>query len=31
VSIYLPSGDAALNSQHEQLDWYADSGVGLLR
>jgi hypothetical protein len=31
LSIYLPSGNAELDRQYEQLDWYADSGIGLLR
>lgn len=31
VSIYLPFGNAALDKPYEQLDWYADSGVGFLR
>jgi hypothetical protein len=31
VSVYLPSGNAELDSRYEQLDWYADSGAELLR
>jgi hypothetical protein len=31
VSIYLSSGNAELDKLYEQLDWYADAGMGLLR